>query len=670
MKTLYARNTQCKKIYNNQIAEEFTNQYHRDNCPKKIRGFISYGLYHDDELLAVIIFGNPRTREKQRKYSTELVRLTFKSGTRIVGGASKLIHHYIDAEQPYDIFTYQDTTGETTDVYELSGFTLVKQDKQKEYLVKDGYTIKTANRKQKYGIAYVVQYGPDRILGTSLGQNTGKTNKQLFLENGYHSEYTTGDRLYEWFNPIWTHYTYKIVGDDGYYYIGAHSEPTPNMTVEECITDGYSGSGKRLVKWQKHHKWHKEIIATYPTRAKLFSAENKLLSDKWKTDDKCLNLCEGGRGSAKRQTSHSHVLVGINDIRTTNPELMDNWIDETPPTHVSHKSSKKLKWKCDKGHVWETTFAHRTDSDAKSCPYCYGRYPIAGETDFATTHSDLAKEWSSKNTQSPSEFTSHSNKKVMWNCVNGHEWETSMNHRVNGQNCPYCRGKKPIQGETDLATTRPEWLSEWDYAKNTISPSEIKRGSRQKVWWKCPKCGYSYQLSPNKKERGDGCPVESGKVVLEGYNDVASQFPQLVDEWSNKNTISLSEIPVGSAKKCGWKCKHGHEWDATIANRTKDKPSNCPYCSGKRILTGYNDLATLKPELMLDWDYTKNTLDPTKISKSKKEKSHWKCHKCGHEWEASISNRATRGTRCPNHKNHRPIIINDKPNTTTLIQQH
>ena len=51
---------------------------------------------------------------------------------------------------------------------------------------------------------------------------------------------------------------------------------------------------------------------------------------------------------------------------------------------------------------------------------------------------------------------------------------------------------------------------------------------------------------------------------------------------------------ASSNKRVWWKCKGGHEWSGLIVNRTrKDKAdSGCPYCSGRKVLAGYNDLTT------------------------------------------------------------------------------
>ena len=68
----------------------------------------------------------------------------------------------------------------------------------------------------------------------------------------------------------------------------------------------------------------------------------------------------------------------------------------------------------------------------------------------------------------------------------------------------------------------------------------------------------------------------------------------------NKN-IDLDKITNGSHIKVWWKCKKGHEWEASVSNVSNG--GGCPYCRGKKVLSGYNDLSTTKPELLKEWDY-------------------------------------------------------------------
>ena len=88
----------------------------------------------------------------------------------------------------------------------------------------------------------------------------------------------------------------------------------------------------------------------------------------------------------------------------------------------------------------------------------------------------------------------------------------------------------------------------------------------------------------------------------------------------------------------------GHEWQASIANRNKGR--GCPYCSGKKVLPGYNDLQTVNPALANEWNYEKNTgVRPIDVTPNSNKKAWWICSN-GHEWEAKINNR-NNGNGCP-----------------------
>ena len=65
-------------------------------------------------------------------------------------------------------------------------------------------------------------------------------------------------------------------------------------------------------------------------------------------------------------------------------------------------------------------------------------------------------------------------------------------------------------------------------------------------------------------------------------------------------------VTAGSGKKVVWKCRKGHRYESTIGSRT-GQGSGCSYCVGKKILAGFNDLATTHPKLAREahkWDPT------------------------------------------------------------------
>ena len=67
----------------------------------------------------------------------------------------------------------------------------------------------------------------------------------------------------------------------------------------------------------------------------------------------------------------------------------------------------------------------------------------------------------------------------------------------------------------------------------------------------------------------------------------------------------------------------------------------------KVVVSGVNDLPTVMPELMQDWNYENNTgIDPTRVGRGSHEYVSWKCHKCNYVWKAQVYNRAN-GKGCP-----------------------
>ena len=178
-------------------------------------------------------------------------------------------------------------------------------------------------------------------------------------------------------------------------------------------------------------------------------------------------------------------------------------------------------------------------------------------SDRLIDNKELMKEWNQEKNilYNPADLTSGSSKKVWWKCKNGHEWEAVIHTRVKGVGCPYCMGKKAIQGVNDFATLYPEMLKEWDYEENDqlgIKPQNVKKNTDKKVWWKCEK---------------------------------------------------------------------GHEYKSSIVNRTKSKGTCCPYCSGNKVLKGFNDIASTNSELLKEWDYSKNTIKPDEVTKGTHKKN-------------------------------------------------
>ncbi len=114
---------------------------------------------------------------------------------------------------------------------------------------------------------------------------------------------------------------------------------------------------------------------------------------------------------------------------------------------------------------------------------------------------------------------------------------------------------------------------------------------------------------------------EGGKPQMISF---ASAHPELLSEWDSANTDCQPEkISYGSNRKVSWIGKCGHVWTATIKNRSNG--SGCPFCSGNRVLPGFNDLQSQYPELAKEWSKKNEELSPSEVTVKANRKVWWEC---------------------------------------------
>ena len=199
-----------------------------------------------------------------------------------------------------------------------------------------------------------------------------------------------------------------------------------------------------------------------------------------------------------------------------------------------------------------------------------------------------------------------------------------------------------------LGSVLPDVAALWHPTKNgDLSPYMFPPHSNTRVWW-LGKCGHEWDNPIAVMSRGYGCPYCHGLRVLKGFNDLQTVFPDIAAEWHPiKNQSDKPDMfTFGSGHKAYWLCPVcKQEWQAAINNRTTNH-RGCPYCAHERPIKGKNDLPSVRPDLMVEWNYNKNDgIDPSDLMVNSNKKVWWKCSKCGYEYEALVSNR-TKGTGC------------------------
>lgn len=255
--------------------------------------------------------------------------------------------------------------------------------------------------------------------------------------------------------------------------------------------------------------------------------------------------------------------------------------------------------------------------------------PPPGQS-LADKHAEIAKEWAYDLNAplSPEHFWPQANKKVWWRCKNGHTWKTTPNIRVcQGTKCPHCpRPLSKVKDGRSLAIVNQILASEWHSEKNgDLRPEDIRPKSNMKIWWKCKK-EHEWKAAVSSRAEGSGCPYCYGRYASK-TNNLASKYPELLEEWDQEKNqgINPSKCTPHVGKKVWWLCKKGHNWQATIYNRSKNK-SGCPVCakekSRKYTINDMQVFANRHGGICLSKDYT-----------SSKIKLDWSC-KEGHVWKA------------------------------------
>lgn len=481
-----------------------------------------------------------------------------------------------------------------------------------------------------------------------------------------------------------------------------------------------------------------------------------------------------------------------------NKELMLDWDwvknnqEGLDPNLLTCGSNKTAHWKCHVcGHEW-TTRIERKNKGAR-CKMCIAQgYTIAPkEKSLATLYPRIAEEWDYElNETTPDKIYPQSNLSYRWRCSLGHRWEDSASHRVTRDNaCPFCSNHRVLEGFNDIKTTHPHLLDEWDYEENNklgIHPTDVTYGSKQVVHWKC-KRGHTWKCEVYRRTtNGEGCPHcskelrtsypekiiafyisqlfedclenyrskelsnleldiyipslkvgieydgsrwhknsekdkakdslcrtnritlfrvrESGcpnydsdsikltatyknntelsdaiKEIIKTINNlfnlsktievdidrdsamilskVMSQIKEnsianspLINEWDweNNKGIDPSLISIFSNRKFWWKCSLNHSWPAQASKRSIGR--KCPYCSGQKVLKGFNDLESQFPSVAKEWDYSKNKKKPYEVTSKSNKPYWWICSKCGHNWKTTIYVRTGMGCGCPECK--------------------
>ena len=198
----------------------------------------------------------------------------------------------------------------------------------------------------------------------------------------------------------------------------------------------------------------------------------------------------------------------------------------------------------------------------------------------AEMHPELIEEWSPKNETTPYMVSYGSGVPYLWICKKcGNEYPASPNKRHNGRGCAVCAGQKVMPGYNDLATLAPLLAADWDYEKNTKTPSEVPARGGGPAYWKCAVCGHRWgpvNISSRYRGNGTGCPkcqkiyhTSLPEQIIFYY--VRALFPDAINgfkaDWLGKHSeidIYIPSIRMGIEYD-------GNRWHKDHSTRDREK---------------------------------------------------------------------------------------------------
>lgn len=178
---IYARQCDIKDITPRTCGDFIEKNHLQGNAGASFH----YGLFLKNELVAVMTFSKNRSNigRRNEEGAYELLRFCVKTGTSVIGGASKLLKHFVRTEHPKKIITYADRRWSQGKLYDSLGFTFVRNSKP-------GYFYVVGKKRENR-----FKYRKDRLVAE--GYDPSKSEHEIMMERGIYRIYDCGAMVFE-----------------------------------------------------------------------------------------------------------------------------------------------------------------------------------------------------------------------------------------------------------------------------------------------------------------------------------------------------------------------------------------------------------------------------------------------------------------------------------------
>lgn len=197
--------------------------------------------------------------------------------------------------------------------------------------------------------------------------------------------------------------------------------------------------------------------------------------------------------------------------------------------------SEKIKIQCEKGHIWKARF--NALKKGHWCPFCAGQGKLTLE-DMKL----IAKE---KNGKCLSKNYINANKKLIWECEEGHTWEATGGAIKNGSWCLKCSGFSKLTIDEFQAIA---------IKLNGKCISREYKNANSKLEFQCSE-GHIWSSRANHIKRGSWCPICKRKTSAQKRGLGISTMQILAKKFNGK---CLSITYKNSKSELEWECEKGH----------------------------------------------------------------------------------------------------------------
>ena len=178
---IYGRKCEIRNVSSNDSKNFLDKNHMQGNVNSKFK----LGLYHNDELVSLMTFGKKRIVLGSKSVSNEyeLLRFCNKLDTTVIGGASKLLKHFIKNYNPKEIISYANRRYSNGNLYEQLGFINIGSTTPNYFYV--------INKKREHRF----KYRKDVLV--SEGYDKNKSEHQIMLERKIPRIYDCGNFKYK-----------------------------------------------------------------------------------------------------------------------------------------------------------------------------------------------------------------------------------------------------------------------------------------------------------------------------------------------------------------------------------------------------------------------------------------------------------------------------------------